>query len=122
MRQPGNTGNTKICSRYDNPGHLTVQAYQRKRGFCDLVHLIRRSFNTLKGVGRENDMDNNHMLALIEQKMFSDDRKVWARHLVSTKSEATFKYDCMDDQRNEISHESNCAIKKHLAKPEGKCW
>ena len=59
--------------------------------FCDLVHLVRRSFNTLKEVGRENDMDNNHMLALIEQKMFSDDRKVWARHLESTKSEATLE-------------------------------
>jgi hypothetical protein len=59
--------------------------------FCDLVHLVRLSFNTLKGVGRENDMDNNHMLALIEQKMFSDDRKVWARHLESTKSEATLE-------------------------------
>jgi predicted aspartyl protease len=59
--------------------------------FCDLVHLIRRSFNTLKEVGRENDMDNNHMLALIEQKMFSDDRKVWARHLESTKIDATLE-------------------------------
>ena len=29
--------------------------------FCDLVHLVRRSFNTLSEVGRENDMDNNHM-------------------------------------------------------------
>ncbi len=59
--------------------------------FCDLVHLVQRSFNTLKEVGRENDMHNNHMLALIEQKMFSDDRKVWARHLESTKSEATLE-------------------------------
>ena len=36
-------------------------------------------------------MDNNHMLALIEQKMFSDDRKVWARHLESTRSQATLE-------------------------------
>ena len=43
--------------------------------FCDLVHLVKRSFNTLKEVGRENDMNNNHMLAIIEQKLSSDDRK-----------------------------------------------
>ena len=59
--------------------------------FCDLVHLVKRSFNTLKEVGRENDMNNNHMLAIIEQKMFSDDRKVWLRYLESTKSEATLE-------------------------------
>jgi hypothetical protein len=49
--------------------------------FCELVHLVNRSYNTLKEVGRPNDMNNNHMLALIEQKMSSDDRKVWARDL-----------------------------------------
>ena len=59
--------------------------------FCDLVHLVKRSFNTLAEVGRQNDMDNNHMLAIIEQKMFSDDRKVWSRFLESTKSEATLE-------------------------------
>ena len=53
--------------------------------------LGKASLNTLKEVGRENDMDNNHMLALIARKMFSDDRKVWARHLESTKSEATLE-------------------------------
>ena len=57
--------------------------------FCDLVHLIQRSFNTLKEVGRPYDMDNNHMLALIEQRMCTDDRKVWARHLESDGKEAT---------------------------------
>ena len=59
--------------------------------FCDLVHLVKRSFNTLAEVGRQNDMNNNHMLAIIEQKMFSDDRKVWSRFLESTKSEATLE-------------------------------
>ena len=59
--------------------------------FCDLVHLVKRSYNTLKEVNRENDMNNNHMLAIIEQKMFSDDRKVWSRYLESTKSEATLE-------------------------------
>ena len=56
--------------------------------FCDLVHLVRRSFNTMSEVGRQNDMDNNHMLAIIEQKMCSDDRKVWSRFLETTKCHA----------------------------------
>ena len=61
--------------------------------FCDLVHLVKRSFNTLAEVGRQNQngMENNHMLANIEQKMFSDGRKVWSRFLESTKSEATLE-------------------------------
>ena len=57
--------------------------------FCDLVHLVQRSFSTLKEVGRPYDMDNNHMLALIEQRMCTDDRKVWARHLENSGKEAT---------------------------------
>lgn len=57
--------------------------------FCDLVHLIQRSFNTFKEAGRPHDMDNNHMLALIEHIMCTDDRKVWARHLESNGKEAT---------------------------------
>ena len=36
-------------------------------------------------------MNNNHMLALIEQKMPSDDRKVWARDLERDKKEATLE-------------------------------
>ena len=59
--------------------------------FCELVHLVNRSYNTLKEVGRPNDMNNNHMLALIEQKMSSDDRKVWARDLERDKKEATLE-------------------------------
>ena len=59
--------------------------------FCELVHLVNRSYNTLKEVGRSNDMNNNHMLALIEQKMSSDDRKVWARDLERDKKEATLE-------------------------------
>ena len=58
--------------------------------FCDLVHLVKRSFNMLKEVGHEND-NNNHMLAIIEQKMFSDNCKVWSHHLESTRSEATLE-------------------------------
>jgi hypothetical protein len=37
--------------------------------FCDLLHLLKRSLNTLKEVGRENDMNNNNdMLAITEQR------------------------------------------------------
>jgi len=49
--------------------------------FCDLVHLVRRSYNTLKEVGVPGDMDNSHMLSIIERKMGPDDRKVWSRDL-----------------------------------------
>ena len=55
--------------------------------FCELVHLVRRSYNTLKQVNRPHDMDNNHVLALIEKKMCSDDRKLWARYLDKEKTE-----------------------------------
>ena len=59
--------------------------------FCELVHLVNRSCNTLKEVGRPNDMNNNPMLALMEQKMPSDDRQVWARDLEKDKKEATLE-------------------------------
>lgn len=51
--------------------------------------MVRRSFNTLTEVGHENDMNSNQMLAIVEQKMFFDDRKVSALFLERTKSEAT---------------------------------
>ena len=57
--------------------------------FCDLVHLVKRSYNTLKEVGLPSDMDNSHMLSIIEQKMCVDDRKVWARDLEREKKPAT---------------------------------
>ncbi|XP_030832678.1 uncharacterized protein LOC105444283 [Strongylocentrotus purpuratus] len=47
--------------------------------FCDLVHLVRRSFNTLNEIGKQNDMNNSHMLAIIERKMCPDDRRLWFR-------------------------------------------
>ncbi|XP_071941071.1 uncharacterized protein [Antedon mediterranea] len=49
--------------------------------FCELTHLINRSYNTLKEAGRPNDMDNNQVLAMIEQKLSIEDKKVWFRHL-----------------------------------------
>ena len=57
--------------------------------FCELVHLVKRCYNTLKEVGLPSDMDNSHMLSIIEQKMCVDDRKVWSRDLEKTKQPAT---------------------------------
>ena len=48
--------------------------------FCEFVNVVRRSYNTLKEIGKVNDMDNSHMLAIIERKMCSEDRKLWFRH------------------------------------------
>ena len=59
--------------------------------FCDLVHLVNRSYNTLKEVGQPSDMDNSHMLSIIEQKMCADDRKVWSRDLEREKKPATLQ-------------------------------
>ena len=49
--------------------------------FCELVNLVRRSFNILKEVKRPRDIDNTHVTSLIERKMTQDDLKVWARHI-----------------------------------------
>ena len=49
--------------------------------FCDLVNLVRRSYNILKEVKRPQDIDNTHMISLIERKLNHDDLKVWARHI-----------------------------------------
>ena len=57
--------------------------------FCDLVHLVKRCYNTLKEVGLPSDMDNSHMLSIIEQKMCIDDRKVWSRDLEKGTKPAT---------------------------------
>ena len=59
--------------------------------FCDLVHLVNRSYNTLKEVGIPSDMNNSHMLSIIEQKMCADDRKIWARDLEREKKTPTLQ-------------------------------
>ena len=35
--------------------------------FCDLVHLIKRSYNTLKEVCVPSDVDDSHILSVIER-------------------------------------------------------
>lgn len=51
--------------------------------FCHLVNLMRRSYNILKDIKRPQDMDNTHVISLIERKMSEDDLRVWARILNS---------------------------------------
>jgi hypothetical protein len=58
--------------------------------FCELVHLVKRSYNTLKEVGLPNDMDNRHMLSIIEKKMCADDRKFG--HVISKKTRKQHRY------------------------------
>lgn len=45
----------------------------------------------MKEVGLPSDMNNSHMLSIIEQKMCADDRKVWARDLEKEKKPATLE-------------------------------
>ena len=59
--------------------------------FCNLVHLVKCCYNALKEVGVPQDMDNNHMLSIIEQKMCADDRKVWSRDLEQEGKSASLK-------------------------------
>jgi hypothetical protein len=59
--------------------------------FCDLAQLVRRSYNTLKEVNRQFDMDNNHMIAIIEQKLHVNDRKIWSRYLETSRKDATLE-------------------------------
>ncbi|CAB4032034.1 E3 ubiquitin- ligase UBR7, partial [Paramuricea clavata] len=43
------------------------------------------------GVGKPHDMDNNHMLSVIEQKMCVEDRKIWARELERNEKPASLQ-------------------------------
>ena len=59
--------------------------------FCDLAQLVRRSYNTLKEVNRQFDMDNNHMIAIIKQKLHVNDRKIWSHYLETSQKKATLE-------------------------------
>ena len=59
--------------------------------FCDLVNLVRRSYNILKEVKRPQDIDNTHVISLIERKMTQDDVKIWVRYIQSLKFEPSMK-------------------------------
>jgi len=49
--------------------------------FCNLVHFGKQSFNMLKEVWSQNDMDNSHMLSIFEQILCPDDWKIWLQNL-----------------------------------------
>ena len=49
--------------------------------FCDLVHLVNRSYNTFKEVAIPSDMDNSHVIS---------DRKIWSRDLEKEGKPVTF--------------------------------
>ena len=78
--------------------------------FCDLVHLVRRGYNTLKEVGLLSDMDNSHMLSIIEQKMCANDRKVWSRDLERERKPATLNalINWMSTEMKSRTYASNC--------------
>ena len=49
--------------------------------FCELVNLVRRSYNILKEIRRPQDIDNTHVISLIERKLTREDQRIWARSL-----------------------------------------
>ena len=53
--------------------------------FCDLVNLVRGSFNILKELKRPQDIDNTQVISLIERILTRGDLKIWARHINSQK-------------------------------------
>jgi hypothetical protein len=55
--------------------------------FCELVNLVRRSYNILKEIKRPQDIDNTHVISLIERKLTKDDQKIWARSINQQKIE-----------------------------------
>lgn len=54
---------------------FTVLKDGEEARFCDVVHLVEWSYNTLKEVGLPSNMYNSHMLSTIEQKMCVGERK-----------------------------------------------
>ena len=86
--------------------------------FCDLAHLVRSCFNTLKEVCVPSDVDNSHMLSIIEQKMCTDDRKVWSRELERDGKKATLQglIDWMAVEM-EATHACKSAIENRFKHP-----
>ncbi|XP_028411085.1 uncharacterized protein LOC114533686 [Dendronephthya gigantea] len=85
----GDVGHVSDTITQDIAQFKTLQEDEDAR-FCDLVHLVRRSYNTLKEVGAPSDLDNSHMLVMIEKKMCPSDRKIWSRDLERERKPATF--------------------------------
>ena len=83
--------------------------------YCDLAQLVRRSYNTLKEVNRQFDMDNNHMTAIIKQKLHVNDREIWSRYLETNQKKATLE-NHMNDHGNKNKNESHSTSEKHTVK------
>ena len=86
-------GDPRFVSDTVTPDIIQFKALQdgEDARFCDLVHLVKRRYNTLKEVGLPSDMNNSHMLSIIEQKMCADDRNVWSRDLEKEKKPTTLE-------------------------------
>ena len=48
--------------------------YGEDARFCDLVHLVKRCYNTLKEIGLPSDMDNSHMLSSNKRCVLTTER------------------------------------------------
>ena len=68
---------------------LQSSATREEKRLCDLVHSAKRCYNTFKENGVQNDLDNRHMLSIIEKKKYASDRNVWSRDLKREKKQAT---------------------------------
>ena len=60
--------------------------------FCELVNLVRRSYNILKEIKRPQDIDNTHVISLIERKLPQEDQRVWSRCLHHHKKEPSMSF------------------------------
>ena len=88
-----NYGNSRVVSdtvTSDLEKFKIIQPGEDHR-FCELVNLVRRSYNILKEVKRKQDIDNTHVISLIERKMTKDDLRVWSRHINSHKLEPSME-------------------------------
>ena len=80
-----NYGNPRMMSdvvTFDIERFKAAQTGEDHR-FCNLVYLVRRSYNTLKEVKRTQDIDNTLVISHIKHTMTNDDVKIWARHIHS---------------------------------------
>lgn len=93
--------------------HKTVKFRDLEPGedvrVCDLVHLVNRSYNTLKEVWTESDMNKCHVLSIVKQKMCSDDSLVKWPGAARLKSHFR-EINEIDDCRNEVTHVRHCPI------------
>ena len=59
----------------------------------DLLHLVKRSHNTIIKVSIPSVIDNSHVVSMIVRKMCPSDRKIWPRGLEKDGKLATYLAD-----------------------------